>query len=150
MIKASELRIGNYVIWNKAPDKKAIIVKGIAEQSINSDDGYNRQGIKVGDIEGIPLTFDIFGDGGIASQYFHSMQKPNPWDGGIYIFKHTNWPLLVLDFSHAPRLDVTIDTGTHQISMKRVRARHLHELQNLFYSLTGEELLLNIKILADM
>jgi hypothetical protein len=129
MIKANELRIGN---WIQGPDGVNRLVENIHQYSFNEslvgDDVI--EGCLLSCFSGIPLTpeilekcgfglrpnrISIWGNGRVLLWLGHTgaiaYLKKEDTDGGIYI------PSSVMN---------------------------LHQLQNLFYALTGEELPVNL------
>ena len=122
---AAELRLGNWV--NTIVSDKPSIVTFIKSQKVK--DGYY-QSIELNEEEiyipqhicGIPLTADILERAGF--------EKANAYKG-VYLFNNmaidTNgWKLFGYSKSHEKKLE------------------YVHELQNLYHALTGEELTINM------
>lgn len=117
---AKELRIGNYfrVNWSKEIRKADVLdIKDIAENKI------------IGGVSPIPLTpeileacgFDLVGNIAVVQSIVNG-------DG----------TLCRLELVMAGNVAI-INNALH------VSCSHLHQLQNLYYSLTGEELQVNLK-----
>jgi hypothetical protein len=121
MISAKELRIGNYIYdYEYLPDEalKAIQVDGymIEKMWLNKSNEY----------EPIPLTAENIGKCGFESY----------GDNKEY-FKHDN--LTGLEFLDQSTDFKVFDTG----SVVLTHLKYLHQLQNLYFALTGEELKIN-------
>lgn len=125
MIKANELRIGIRI--NEG------MVVGITPSEIITIDGKHWD---VVDIEPIPLTPEILEKCGFKRKEKSSDIGPTPEDTyraqGMPIFNYYYWNLdgfsLSDDFYH----------GT-------VKVTCLHQLQNLYFALTGKELTISLK-----
>lgn len=132
MVKANELRIGN---WMSFHGELAIQVKTIGESLVNETvrtDSENRivsyDGCHVNYLEPIQLTPEILRKCGF--------EKVSKWDYSLN--------RLVLHDMLSERdedMEAYIKAGKENIFLKNIK--YLHQLQNLFYSLTGEELQLN-------
>ena len=140
MIKANELRIGNLVISNFRSDRicKTVGINNF-EAALQFADDENLQCISyaIWDlIHPIPLTEEW-------------LLKFNKWkkEGDLYIRRLDT----IVD---SLRLDYINDDGelcwefyVHNIRGEKVGCayiKHVHSLQNLYFALTGEELILNI------
>ena len=125
MIQANELRIGNKLL---APDGSIVTVENILEDSINQRiDGDGVIGsYKLDEYNGIPLTpeilekcgfeWDIFWQGFADKRGRYYLQEAN--DNGYNMF-NGKWK--------------------QQINWMKA-LEYLHQLQNLYFALTGEEL----------
>jgi len=132
-MRSNELRIGNWV--QSDPDYPRHIfgiVKEIKEDEIISE--YNQRGDRISmpltDYKSIPLTPEILEKAG---------------------FEYYAWPSF-LDFTHYIKNDFILretgsgysffNTSSCDNSERQflVQLSHLHQLQNLYFALTGEEL----------
>jgi len=121
MIEEKDLRMGNSVLVNGVPT----IVESIHHDGINEvdDSEYGEYSIISEDIiEPIPLTEEWLIKFGFES---------NP-----YIDTYELYELDELKFI----LDIDKTRGKLDIHWKQVECKYVHSLQNLFHSLTGEEL----------
>jgi hypothetical protein len=118
MIKANELRVGNW-ITSQYKEKPFKVTGGLIAAMDDGMDEYS--------LEGIPLTWEIFEKCG-------------------FIEKRTKWRAMY------KKSDVTIDVSNiGGITFYYLFGRHgvivvsyLHQLQNLYFALTGEELTLDL------
>lgn len=131
MIKANELRIGNYILI----DKKVIKIEGIHEQGINPYVGMGDADVQYDFefclIEGIQLTPEILEKAGFKKKT------------GITWFTSKNNTKVNLVQYH----------GTGKITFPfnengLITIHSLHQLQNLFYCLCGTELQINLYVAA--
>ena len=121
MIAANELRIGNNVVWDNP-------ILNIKEQiQINCEDFELITNKNLGNkYHPIPLTPEILEKCGFDSDWSYDIPKYQKnnfimfWDGET----------LSASFGHMVDLSVYL--------------KHLHQLQNLYYALTGEELTINL------
>ncbi len=113
MIKANELRLGNWVL-NKG---RYLLVQSIDDTCINVgfDSGYHKE------IEPIPLTPDILEKVGFIMDR-NGFALPDKMSLSFSVTKDGEYLLCWLDKS----LGVIV--------------RNLHQLQNLYFALTGTEL----------
>ena len=121
MIKAQELRLGNWVLFD---------VEEVYEQITARRIGFISQANSKGHIhpfKPIPLTEDILLKCGFDKSS----------DGEHFFIGHFGFCLVYdgHDFCMKPRIidDLVI-----------AYSRHLHQLQNLYHALTGEELQINL------
>lgn len=129
-MKATELRIGNYVVGKKWPeyDLELIVVTSVDDIGINLEEGLGegiRREFYHHDISPIPLTTEILEKCGF--------EKREVVEDGI-IYGKTKYTLIY-----------TIATdGLHHFFLNGyhndVQIDNLHQLQNLYFALTGEEL----------
>lgn len=119
MIKANELRIGNWIFEAEQDDNKPFQIFSIYHEVKN--DKVN--GLPICLMRPIPLTEDILVKCGFECFEFDNGQ-PNQ-----YRFKSR---LIVI------RDNVFIDYGSS------VKILYLHQLQNLYFTLTNEELSINL------
>lgn len=123
MVQANELRIGNWIDFISTPgefEKVADINSaGVKCPSVNR--------VSIEDIQPIPLTHEILEKFGFKKGvYYYTM---NEWALSIYkVLPHPdNW---LMKFS-APCGEIA-------------KISYLHQLQNLYFSLTGEELKISL------
>jgi len=130
-LRAADLRIGNLVYYNNEPEltnPDIIEVETIQSDGINYIDGS--VDYRIEDLKGIPLTgewLDKFGfkiDGTkITADNLHN---------GSFILE--NWG----DFIDNTNIELYYTAGE---SIKySCQIKHVHQLQNLYFALTGEEL----------
>lgn len=140
MIKASELRVGNAVEVNLKSNDEAIshtvIIESLNDRGINlSSHAENVNADTVFSqivcqwlfehISGIPLTPEILEKCGF-NPFLHNFEKSIK----ISYSLHDNFAY------------VGNSTSTSGTSVKNIK--HLHQLQNLYFALTGEELQVNL------
>jgi hypothetical protein len=119
MIKANELRLGNYFLWKCKPKKvKHIWPYGVGITTEEGDDWT--QVLEIEDIEPIPLTLEILEGAGFEN-----------WNKNKYA-------------NNVICLTLNGDGFLYLANQRHVNLFYLHQLQNLYFSLTGEEL--NIKL----
>jgi hypothetical protein len=122
MIKANELRIGNWVLLNtKAIRPRPVKVEGKDIYNIdNKSAGYEQ-------VESIPLTPEILEKAGFTEEEDYMELY------GYRSFKH-----------NTPNTYAKISDNTVEIYMRGLEdwllIESLHQLQNLYFALTGEEL----------
>jgi hypothetical protein len=122
-MKPAELRIGNLVEYNRnVVECVDVMCDGINTKYI--------EGINIGFIQPIPLTEEWLVKFGFEEE------KDND---GVFGFKLKNfWYINEYQF----RLSNFIDTESMVIDNK---IHHIHQLQNLYFALTGEELTIKNK-----
>ena len=126
MIKASELRLGNWVNHNETNTQIATIDSDNTGNFIGvleTENHYYRMSFKNdGDLQPIPLTPEVlercgFKKEGLQCEYSNGKTDIHIYDDG-YRFGQNGYPF--------------------GISIK-----YLHQLQNLYFALTGEELIVH-------
>ena len=123
MIDARELRIGNYVMWTGF-ENDIIKIDSITEKGtwISTENGTH--GVEWKDLQPIPLTEEILMKCGFEhnykSDYTITLSHTTDDRFNFKIYKEGGFSLWYLG--------VPIPVG------------NLHQLQNLFYALSGEEL----------
>ncbi len=115
MIKAEEVRYGNY-IWQNIREKRKKVT-GLSARQINASNGKY--------FDGIPISKEILFSCGFSEK--------DMADLGIYIY---------LTISH--EITLSLNEGTIWIGEHDTRVRYLHQLQNLYYALTQTELTINL------
>ena len=141
MIAANDLRIGNLILHNKDIVKVTEIVNLNNGYCINGIglNGYTHYGNVADYFEPIPLTEKILLDCGFK-------QNRDKWFEINYFTdcKESAEKMGILINLVSNRCGI-IDTDTdEQSAMTANRVYYLHELQNLFYSLTKTELTINL------
>jgi hypothetical protein len=129
-MKANELRIGNWVMAYNSPVQIESIDKdgGINYTSANDEWTVDYWFVyQIKEIDPIPLTPEILEKAGFSNPYnigYHLyIDKENTEGFGIN-FDDEGW-----------------DIGqNHEMFKFHSELKHLHQLQNLYYALTGEEL----------
>jgi hypothetical protein len=134
MIKANELRIGDWVLINGAPIK----VESVLSDEINLewrgifDDDIDVQGTDLETVNPIPLTPEILERCGFV-------QKKDDFGDDALILELRNsvdsYRLVFYANSDSKAVSVF-----HKNALIGTLSYHLHQLQNLFFALTGEEL----------
>ncbi len=136
MIQSNDLRLGNKVLWNDL----ICTVAGI-QYFIDADENkeghivdlYNNgemvQTPYVSYINPIPLTPEILEKCGFEKKYSHSNLSKYVGNGTLY------WND-VMSLSYAFGHDYEEEPIEH--------TQYLHQLQNLYFALTGEELKINL------
>ena len=126
MIQANELRIGNYVIYNNIVTK----VYSIQSPTPTFNSRFNNKFIidlfegagivtaTIEEVKPIPLTEQWLIDFGFVS---------NPYNDEYFL------PNKLI-------LDINKMKGRLEIHWKHVELKHVHQLQNLYFALTGIEL----------
>lgn len=146
MIQANELRIGNYVLATGLHETKTVSIKYI--------EFYNRSGYilffnesDVGeypkDLKPIPLTSEIlercgFDESGFL--YLTEKEERNferEWLHRTFLFYSEE--VLLYYIANDYKFDLPGD-GWHTQAVGYRHIQYLHQLQNLYYSLTGKEL----------
>ena len=130
MIDARELRIGNYIFWN-IPQKKGVPhrIIGILERSLHTVPISIPDSRDVEEYEPIPLTPELLEKCGVDTASNETVFKEKyltAKNRGIHFFFRNN----ILEYS-----------TVH--SCNKTHIKYLHQLQNLFYCLTGKELEVN-------
>ena len=121
-MKAQDLRIGNYIEFDSSvrtlvrEDEQGFIeVRSIGESGVNEWSDYGASGC-VSNPKPIPLTKDWLVKFGFEKRY------EDCFEYGKFIL---NDEFIMMD------IDITI------------KCKHVHQLQNLYFALTGEELKIN-------
>jgi hypothetical protein len=128
MIDAKELRIGNYVWFTDVPEKKDrhATVNAISEDCISTDKGMAIDE----ELKPIPLTEQWLTDFGFTTDedsWFYSLELGDNVETFKICALYTN----------------EVSTGSFTILNCRaciVHFKHVHQLQNLYFALTGKEL----------
>lgn len=140
MIKVNELRRGNYLFKNG----EHVIVDGYERDTSNNDlitiDG-SCEAYNIADFEPVPLTPDILEKCGFQ---VNDMEY-NPYSRHMYMnvvegtYLHINSSNGSCSIGHYESC-VHVDNGTVTTTFYIQDVSYLHQLQNLYYSLTGHEL----------
>lgn len=149
LIKASDLRVGNYVLV----DGKPFLIKGVVGDYITDtlDCYFDDESTKLSEAYPIQLTPELLEKCGF--EYGVTVER-GVSDKYAWHIQISNLDYLEYQIVHG------IDAGTNQptqwgewrlvsnYSMYRLdfwnQPEYLHQLQNLFHSLTGEELTVNL------
>ncbi|MBD9177599.1 MAG: hypothetical protein EGP82_00200 [Odoribacter splanchnicus] len=125
MINPKELRLGNYIYAELVDCPRRIVISAISSGGVseygslaeptNPQSTYERKWISIDDLKPIPLTEEILLKSGFEKHKF-----------GIVTYYH---PLFELDNNFRIK----------GIDYNR-KIEYLHELQNIFYDLTGNEI----------
>lgn len=160
MIQASELKVGNWVdaiiVTGKNKKVSAIQINGVYTStpypSVKSFITSYSRSIDLKDLSGIPLSAEILEKCGFKygivkgiTRLKNDIDEPDP-EGDTYY-----WDLKVPKNNHVEDLSTfnLVQFGkdddikfAHQ--WLRVKIKHLHQLQNLYFTLTGQELKINL------
>lgn len=131
MIPSNELRLGNYVISNPNGGAGTIIkIHTISESTVHGESLNGQlQNLRI-DLDRwcdpIPLSPDILEKAGFAHQSNNEYVKDN------FVFRIQQNDLILHGFEY----------DYNGVILKR--PEYLHQLQNLYFALTGEELQINL------
>lgn len=123
MIQANELRIGNWIYWD-IPEKKGVFHKVLAVKSNIPNTLPISLGESYDDFSGIPLTHQILEKCGFVVT--RTTAHPN----NIWTLKHEEG---VFELEEIKLFFLCS-------SQYEVQVKYLHQLQNLYFCLSGEEL----------
>lgn len=126
-MKSNELRIGNYVLDKNDEIKKnhgVNDVVGIAY--VNFENEFDK--LINSEISPIPLTNEWFSKLGMS---YYSLPTRSGRKIGYYTLKYGN------------RFKINSSDGSYSFINFRKEIIYVHQLQNLYFALTGEELILN-------
>ena len=118
-MKASELRIGNYVVDYKFPNLLSVIEQIHSEYAITS---YS-DSISIESLSPVPLTVEILQQFGFSNEHY----KPNEYGIDVRAGMITNF---VLEEKNN-EFEFSLQMG--RVPLIRVFT-HLHDLQNFFFS----------------
>jgi hypothetical protein len=134
-MEAKDLRIGNYFNAKKPRhNEKYVIVESIDFYEINS----SFRPYKIDDIEPIPLTDEWLVKFGLIKKYLE-----NPFEESGFELKEDGTKFYwwadggTFNIEINPNGEVWFELYSHYNHIK-----YVHQLQNLYYSLTGEELVI--------
>ena len=122
-MNAKELRIGNLIYWN-IPEKLDTIHTVVGIRNEKPQTIPISLGESIEDYKPIPLTPEIL----IKSGF-----KSNPTMGGMFWVKRNRTKIQLR----------TTETGYVEY-LHSAPCDHLHQLQNIYYALTGEELTIDL------
>lgn len=138
MIDAREFRIGNWVEARDGKNKSYVQVDGFLFwhfQLANADGG---QAIEINSVQPIPLTPEILESCGFGIKsltngvnYIPVPKLPRPL---IIVFVQDHFILSMRQDAFPELIDL------------QARGSTLHQLQNLYFALTGEELQINLNV----
>ena len=128
MIKNTEIRVGNWLEWNKKPFKVCAIFRNVTENELWAKDNN--------ELHPIPLTEEI-----LLKFGFKKYRNIGCYDTDKDAF-----------FFESDKISLTIDfilsSSNHYYRSTPVDGaiplKYLHQLQNLVFSVTGEELEINL------
>lgn len=136
MIDTRELRINNIVNANINNSSRFITIVGIqkksvAEEALEETDNprypYDYKWISANNIEAIPLTKEIL----IKSGFIERQPKNENSCSSFYIDKLTLYPR-------------TVDMNSFYLEHYDIDIKFLHQLQNIYFDLTNEELIIKL------
>lgn len=136
MQNANELRLNNIVLYKGSP----IIVKGLRHNDISDVEferydkyqSYDDYAIDIEDIEHLPLTTEILEKCGFKDEW-----------SGYCIQVNTGWLYINLE-RQSTRIEVAHHSEPIDVTLELPFIQYLHQLQNLFFTLTGEELSISL------
>lgn len=141
---ARELRLGNYVrlaedfkfVETKAPAETVCKVEAIKRNSLYLEckvgDGVCYSEVPVSMVEPIPLTEESLLECGFTKEY----------DSFCYGIELSYGRYLYNDGVNDNKLFASINSAEYPLS--RIPIEYLHQLQNVYFALTGEELQVNL------
>lgn len=121
-MEAKELRIGNYVYCGLASSVDGIIKIENFSEIINYAEAY--EPIKLTEEWLLKFCFSLFGENATDSK------SPDDW---YWVSKKGNFPSIG-----------NINWNIYNAN-SNIKCKYVHQLQNLYFALTGEELLTNNK-----
>jgi hypothetical protein len=135
-MKANELRIGNWV--NFIPDKGNFIISDIKTFNENTING-----LELEDCQPIPLTEEWFLKFKFEIKNHSSIDKTPIYSKGEididYCFSYADFRE---DYSfYVEYTDSPFDSDTDKLYPVSLGIKYVHQLQNLWFTLTGEELI---------
>ena len=120
MIQGNELRIGNWVFHNGKPLKITNVLNWCVNMEFGEASGDRNDEINIDEISPFPVTKEVLVQCGF---------EISPWG---YVRKSLN------DFG----VILNLRTFSYEVSGNNsVKIQYLHQLQNLYFALTGEELI---------
>ena len=141
-MEAKELRIGNYIKSHDEIIEVSSIEDGIKSNIVSCVCGYANigdtkdvfiYGIEIGEVEPIPLTEEI-----LLSCGFEKIDTKNIPLGYYY----AKFPICIIPNESGN--DIEIMDNDYSINMGNNSPKYLHQLQNLYFALTGKELEINL------
>jgi len=126
MIKANELRIGNWIYWN-IPEKIGVPHKVLAVKSNIPNTRPISLGESYDDFLPISLTPETLEKCGFYWSIYHQAHHKENFEFDLQMSYPTGWTLTTF------KKGVIISSNI----------LYIHQLQNLYYALTGEELTFN-------
>jgi hypothetical protein len=137
-LKASDLRIGNWVSYGEGKFKQvdfSTLIE-VSQQSLADYNNYGRS------IEPIPLTPEIL----LKSGFENRVVDFNIYE--LFIKQNKNFRLSFYDWDNEPEgLSYVYESDSpndYESVPTLADIKYLHQLQNLFFALTGEELPINL------
>lgn len=135
-MKANELRIGNWILWNGPLIAENALISSICKEEI---------GFRCGDfglienIEGILLTQDWL--------YKFGFEQINKSSNSYIIYADQNHDYyLQIDVRRNDANYIILDNTFDDLrAFSMVEIIHVHQLQNLYFALTGKELILKLE-----
>ena len=125
MIAANELRIGNWVLWNGPDHVENAKISAISNEEVAFKCGD--YGL-INEIQPIPLTPEILEKCGLKNG--NSELDRN-------VFYSTNKHLAQFSVNISGSFGIYVGVF---IALRSVHLEYLHQLQNIYFALTGEEL----------
>ncbi len=141
MIKASELRIGNLVKFSE--DGAVFEIETIDRSGFDVSGNGEVTWIEADQFEAISLTEDHLLKFGLIKKYLENQFE----DGGFELKEDKtrwySWVRGLFNLEIQPDGEIWIEVYSHYVHVK-----HVHQLQNIYFALTGEELELRDEVLG--
>jgi hypothetical protein len=131
-MKANELRLGNYV---NVPNTEQCPFRIDAFEYCSEKFIKVAQEVKLNGFEVYPLTW--------YGEYLEPIALTEEWLLNLGFIKKNGYGFIKKDL--AGNLFYSVETKEHfmfQYHDLRIKIKHVHQLQNLYFALTGEELIL--------
>jgi hypothetical protein len=138
MIAANELRVGNWILIRDYP----LLVKSISDKvglGNETTSDFIHDHFDYTDINPIPLTTEIL-------EKCEMVVHPNYSDCWTFIEKEFNLPATLCLCFCENRWQAADQMCNHAIGKP---IKYLHQLQNLYFALTGEELPIDLKVTIE-
>jgi hypothetical protein len=137
MIQANELRVGNYVTSDHFKDRDVIVkVRLIGQEQaiVEHPNGLTEPMLYQVEMRAVTLTNDIIWSCG-GEQY-------DSHENYIYIESDNNVELHIFNWKTPVGVANNVPTGAYYVMMNNtmVILKYLHQLQNLYFALSGKEL----------
>lgn len=135
-MKANELRIGNWVVWDDDSQEEVQVRELTAPLELEGGQEYFINGGLIGDFKPIPLTEEWLVRFGLIKKYLENTLE----EGGFDLKEDgSRWYYWVdkgvFNLEIQPNGEIWFELYSYYNHIK-----YVHQLQNLYHALTGEEL----------